>query len=490
MRTSSPSLLPPPSADLRKAAAGQFERANQVVATRNYDYGIRLLLSCCKLDPANLIYRQALRRTEKAKYNNNLRGHWLAWLTTWPGKARVRSALRSADYVKVLDIGEGVLARNPWEVSTQMALSEAADHLGLTDLAIWYLEQARQKAPRHQNLNRTLARLYEKRGNFTQAMALWDLLQKEKPSDGEAIRRLRDLAASETIARGQYSEAVGREDGNTADGPVFRPKVNNPQPVAEQSAKEELTPQQARFRRDSAPIRARLKENPTSASIYLQLARLCRETGDPEQATKTLNEGLAATGNAFELTAELLDLEIEPFRKNLALADEKLRAAPDDPELRKLRARLAREINNRELELWRQKADRFPNDMNARVEMGIRLLRNGQHDEAIRELQVARADTRVRWQALLQLGHCFKARNHWKLAQRNYDEALQCLPPGETNTRKELLYLLAQGLAENGELARAVELGQELANDDFGYRDISQLLDTWQTRLDKEKISG
>ena len=76
------STLPPPNPEHRRIAAGQFERANQVVATGNYDYGIRLLLSCCQLDPANLIYRQALRRTEKAKYRNNLRGSLLAWLLT------------------------------------------------------------------------------------------------------------------------------------------------------------------------------------------------------------------------------------------------------------------------------------------------------------------------------------------------------------------------------------------------------------------------
>ncbi len=75
-------VVPTPTPDQRRAAAGQFERANQVIVTGNYDYGIQLLLSCTALDPTNLIYRQALRRTAKAKYRNNMRGHWLAWLTT------------------------------------------------------------------------------------------------------------------------------------------------------------------------------------------------------------------------------------------------------------------------------------------------------------------------------------------------------------------------------------------------------------------------
>src|SRR6266446_1598762 len=118
------SILPSPSPEHRRVATGQFERANQVIASGDYDYGIRLLLSCCKLDPANLVYRQKLRRTQKLKYNNNLRGDWLA----------------------VLEHGEQVLVRNPWDVGTQMAMADAAEVLGLLDLAVWNLEQARQKA--------------------------------------------------------------------------------------------------------------------------------------------------------------------------------------------------------------------------------------------------------------------------------------------------------------------------------------------------------
>ena len=58
-------------------------------ATGNYDYGLKLLMSCCTLDRANLIYRQALRRTEKAKYKNNLRGSRLSWLNEMPRICRV-----------------------------------------------------------------------------------------------------------------------------------------------------------------------------------------------------------------------------------------------------------------------------------------------------------------------------------------------------------------------------------------------------------------
>src|SRR5262249_42863908 len=139
MPDSNASSLPSPSPEHRRIAAGQFDRANQVIATGNYDYGIRLLLSCCKLDPGNLTSRQALRRTEKTKYKNNLRGSWLAWLTTSTTRAKLKTARQRRDHLRVLELAENVLAKNPWDTGAQMDQAEAAEALGLRDLAIWTL---------------------------------------------------------------------------------------------------------------------------------------------------------------------------------------------------------------------------------------------------------------------------------------------------------------------------------------------------------------
>ena len=45
------SILPTPSPEQRRVTAGQFERANQVIAKGDFDYGVRLLLSCCHRTP-------------------------------------------------------------------------------------------------------------------------------------------------------------------------------------------------------------------------------------------------------------------------------------------------------------------------------------------------------------------------------------------------------------------------------------------------------
>src|SRR5262245_36281848 len=211
MADSPSSRLPSPSADHRRIAAERFEHARRAATTNNLDYAINLLITCCKLDPSNLIYRQELRRTQKAKHKNNLRGGFFAFLTTAKPKARLKAAKRGRDYLKVLEHGEEVLTRNPWDVGTQMDMADAADALGLIDLAIFILVQAREKDANDATLNRALARLYEKRGNFAEAIKLWDLVHQAVPGEVEATHKAKDLAAHETIQRGHYEEAAERD---------------------------------------------------------------------------------------------------------------------------------------------------------------------------------------------------------------------------------------------------------------------------------------
>ena len=52
-----------------------------------------------------------------------------------------------------------------------------------------------------------------------------------------------------------------------------------------------------------------------------------------------------------------------------------LRAHPSNKDLGRIRHRLVKEINTRELELHRLKADRFPTEMIHRFEVGVWLLR-------------------------------------------------------------------------------------------------------------------
>jgi tetratricopeptide (TPR) repeat protein len=479
--------LPSPTPEQRRVAAGQFERANEVLATGNHDYAIQLLVTCCTLDPANLIYRKALRLTQRAKYGNNLRGSRFALLTTSPARLRMKAAQRTGEHVKVLEYAEQILNRNPWDLGALSAMAETFGAAGETELAIWSLEQARPKDAENPKVNRALARMYERSGDYQRAMKFWHRVRKAEPADAEAQQKVKDLAARDTIVRGGYVDAlISAGDGvRSPESPARRTSQTEETPTERTvEAVSPVPPPPGPLAREAAPLIARLTADPTSADAYLQLALLYRRAGQLEAAAEVLTRGLAATANAFALASELAELEIEPFRQNLAVAEERLREEPQDEDVRRIRIRLLKEINTRELYLYRQKAERFPAELGHRLELGLRLLRAGQLDEAIRELQAARADARQQGRAYFYLGYAFRARHNGRLAQRNFEDALKTLPPEEGELRKEVLYQLATGAAEAGELKRALDYAHELANLDFWYKDIGRLMDEWQARVE------
>lgn len=477
--------VPSPSADQRRIAAERFERANQVVATGDFDYGIQLLLTCCKLDPGNLLFRQTLRRTQKAKFNNNMRGSRFSLLTTARSRTRMKVARRGQEWLKVLEAGEEILSSNPWDLGVQMDMAEACEALNLLDIGIFLLDQARQKYPKDPTVNRFLARLFEKRGNFSHAIALWQLVKEAVPGDLEAAHKAKDLAASETIQRGRYDKAGSEEHA----------KLTITSPAKGGDSK--TAPPVDRATREAAPILARLQTSPTDHHLYLQLAGVYRRHHQIDRARAAIEQGLGPTSNHYLLTLELLELDLEPFREDLEETENRMRALAESPpddsdpdaptldDLHKIRVKLLKEINARELEIFRLKADRFPTEMAHRIDLGVRLLRADRMDESIVELQQARKDPRLGWKASMYLGFCFKRRNNWRLAQRNFEEALSQVPTSEEGSRKDIMFHLASGLAESGDYAKAIDLGHELANIDFAYRDIGKLIDEWQTKLEE-----
>src|SRR5260370_1298309 len=390
MTTQSMCAAPRVSGEQRRIAAGRFERARQVIAMGDDDYDIQLLLTCCKLDPTTLVYRHLLRHTQKAKHHNNQRGSRLAFVRNSPRKARLHSAIGSGDFLKVLEWGEQVVVHNPWAPVTQMQMAEAVDALGLLDLAVWLLEQARQRDSQQVALNRALARLYEKRGNFARAITLWEMIRKVVPQDVEARHKGKDLSARETISRGRYEESA-------------KPSTNESEKDTEQFTASDgtaIAPPPDRVSREAAPLLARIAKAPAEPVPYLQLATVYSRAGQDDQAHDILNKGLQAPGEHFQILIAIMERDLTALRGELAITEKSLRRLPplaeseteEETELGSLHRRQTNEIAEREIALWRLNADHHPNHMSHRVELGIRLLPARQVDAPIVQLQIAKRE--------------------------------------------------------------------------------------------------
>src|SRR5205823_4857874 len=144
------------------------------------------------------------------------------------------------------------------------------------------------------------------------------LVKQADPSDQEAQHKGKDLAANETISRGRYEQTALRKRPEETDEPEDN---STPAPLEDGT---EIAPTNDRVARESAPLLARIATTPTDPLAYLQLAAVYTRGGRYDEARETLNNGLGPTGQHFQIRIELMELDLEPFRRNLAITEEKL----------------------------------------------------------------------------------------------------------------------------------------------------------------------
>jgi len=474
--------VPRPTPEQQRVAMGQFQRAQQVLLTGDLDYVIQLLFTCCKLDPLNFTYRRELRKAEKKKYKNNKKGSKTAFFKMPGIRARMKKAMLTKNYVQALEIGEEALKVNPWDTTIQLDMAAAADAVGALDVAIHIALEAREVDEMDPVVNRAAARLCEKSGRYSQAAKLWELVRLKKPLDEEAQKKCKDLAATDTIIKGNYEGATtpaAAQPGQTGKAAGGKPAPPTTDGEAEEKASP-IRPASERIEQEVAKLKKHTETDPTHVNSWLSLANAYRKLGQLDKVRATLEEALGPTGGDFEIATEIAQLDIEDLRRNLVVAEHKLREKPSDEKLKAIVIKQKKEINTRELELYRQRSERYPNNKNFSYELGVRLLRAGQVDEAIGEFQGVRGDPKLTWKALYHLGLCFEAKKERRLAQRNFEEALQNLPPGDTAARKDILYHLARGHADQGDHAKALQYAYDLANLEYGYKDIGKLIEAWK----------
>lgn len=465
--------IPEPSAEQRRSATQLAERARQAVNTFNLDYAIDLLQTCCRLDPANLIYRKSLRQAVRLKYRTRSPSFWRGGLRIWWSRWRLRKALAAQRFAAVLESGEAILSRYPWDTATPLLMAQAAEAWGLPEVGIFVLDQARIDHPRHLGIHRQMAMLLEKQGRFMQAIRHWQEVARLDPADAQAARKVKDLAAVSTIQSGQYDEKTRGEEGV----------------MGRLSGTEESNSTQAKpaIKLKIEGLRKKIAADPRQPQPYVQLAKVLQESDQWEDARTVLERGLADTHQHFDLRLAMESLEIEFFRRDLRLCQEQQKQDPSLPEIRQQVVRLQKEILARELAFYRHQADLMPKDMTLRFELGVRLWQSRLHEEATAEFLLACKDPSLRDRCQIYLGHCFRARRNWPLARKHYEQALAHATA--VDDMKHLLFCLAQAAAEHSDWPMAVQFGAELAELDENHEDIGTLLSQWKQHISDPTVA-
>ena len=440
-----------------------FKYGNDAALKNNFAYAIQMYQEACKLVPENLTYRQALRGIERRKFGNEpSKVGRLIGARLQPIRLRLRTAKAKGQWAHVLEVCEEAFVHDPWNVDTAREMAEAAEHLGLKEVARFALESVYAQAGDDLHFLRHQARVYELNADYQQAINCWERVRKLSPTDENAKRQINALSANATIARSGLGEAIQRATAGNA--------VPEPAAAADlEEMKRQALPPEERLRKE-------IEEQPDRVGRYLELADLHKRHNRLDEAERVLARGLKANPHDEVLRTAHAGIQMARLRRAIDAYTQRVRDNPDDPEAQSKLNQLREKLDHYELKELRRRLEVHPEDLDLHYQLGLLLVRLGQPGAAVAEFQQARSSPKLKVQALFQAGLAFEADSNPKLAERSLQDALKAADPGDQALLNTINYHLGRIYEALGQVAKAEEHYNEVAANDYAFRDVAQRL--------------
>ena len=442
-----------------------FGYGNDAAQKGNDVYAAQMYKEACKLAPENLVYRQSLRGVQRRKFGNDpSKVGRMVGLKLQGLRVKIGLAKRSQKWGEVLDLCEEVLAQSPWDLDASVNAAEAAENLGHKKIAQYLIEAVIPQGEKDERFLRDAAHFEEFAEDFEKAIWCWGKLKALLPQDEEARKKVNDLTAKAAIKKSGLQESIDKHKGKVGSS---GPEKDLP-PDAEELRRHMITPEQ-RYLKE-------MEETPERIGPYLALAEHYKMEGRLKEAEDVLAKGVKANPEDNYLKGAYAEVQISRIKQAIDVFTRKVAKEPHDPEPRQKLEQLKIALYKYELKEIRRKVGHAPDDLKLRMLLGKKLAEGGKHDEAIAEFQQARNSPELKVQALLQAGLSFKANGVSKLAERNFEDAIRAVDMKDIATLNELHYNLGLLAEEQGNKAIAEEHFNEVAANDYSYRDVAQRL--------------
>ncbi len=435
----------------------------------DFDYAHDMLLQCVKNDPGNLVYVEAFLDNLQKKHNNKKK-------SGGSGGRALKKAVKENEWAEVLKQGPELLKSNPWDASTLRPMADACAAYGFNEVELRYLKNALDANPKDVDINKHCAHSLARVGQFDQAMAVWRRIGELRKKDPEVDKMISQLTLDKTrilSGLGDDENATGRvvNEGLSAkaDAPKAAPSIGVSESHAPKRREIQLTPRQR--------LERAISDDPEIVENYFQLADLHMGEGRAPEAVLILQKALAVSGGNFKVQEKLEAAEVEQMRLHVAVA-EKRAAHEGTDEATDLVKQLRDELHRRELEIYARRCERHPEDVQLKLELGVRLKRVGNFEEAEKTLMEVRKVPELKAAATIELGECLQQQQKYSNALQFYQRAVELTEQGDETLRKLALYragMLAGGLKQYDSAEKWLKTLLKLDPD---YRDA-------QARLDK-----
>ncbi len=422
----------------------------------NFDYVTDLLTQCVTGDPGNFVYTQAFLSNLKKKYSNNKHGSRGAKFTTVGSRSAVKKAVGHKDWNRAIAAGLDVLKANPWDAGALLNMAAAAEEAGYLDVQMAYLKAALDGSPREPDVIRPCAVALAKRKQFDQAIVLWHRVEEVRPGDEEASRAIGNLTVEKTIDKSGLDKKDPSKSRFAKEG-----QAQLQDATVDVSSIEKLEKTIAR--------------KPNELSNYLELAELYLRDEQFAKAEGVLAKACEIVPDDANVREKWEDAQLRSLRQQLSQTEKDAKAGDD-----KAKARykaLRKEILRKELDVYRHRCERYPNNLPFKYELGLRYRYCGMYNEAIKEFQQAKNDPRRKGPCLYELARCFEQIQQPRLAMSHYQAAVEEIPDRDDLNKKKALYDAGRLAMTQKHLDTAERLLNRLAEMEFGYKDVSALLD-------------
>jgi tetratricopeptide (TPR) repeat protein len=440
----------------------QYEKGKSAFDRQNFDYAIAIFNTVLEQEPAFYDCREALRASQhkKSAGGTGFFKKMLSGAGSSPLLAKGQLALMKQP-VDALKIAEQILNGDPNSAAGHKLLGEAAMLAELPKTAILSLEIVVRNSPKDEDAKKSLARAYSAAGQGEKAERIFAELMRLHPNDLRLLEELKDISARKTLAEGGY-EALSDGKGSYRD--ILK---NKDQAVALEQENRQVKSDDV-AERMIQDYEARLVDEPNNLKILRSMAELYDQKKDYDRALETYQRIIAMEGSADASLQK--DIAATTVRKlDAAIAQLDLQ----DPAMAEKAKQLQIERDQFLLAEAEQRAERYPNDLGIRFELGKLYFQTGKISEAIREFQKSQNNPHKRIMSFSYLGQCFAQRGMNDMAASSLQKALKEKLVFDEE-KKEIIYALGQVLEKMGKKEEAMDQYKQIYEVDSGFKDIAK----------------
>ena len=392
----------------------QYEKGKSAFDRKNFDYAIAIFNQVLAQEPAFYDCREALRASQfkKAGGGGGFFKKMLSGAGNSPLLAKGQLALMK-DPVDALKIAEQILNSDPNSAAGHKLLGEAAMLAELPKTAILSLEIATKASPKDEDIRKNLARAYSAAGEGDKAEAIFAELMRLHPTDLRLVQELKDISAQKTLSEGGY-EALAGGKGSYRD--ILKDKD---QAVAMEQESRQVKSEDLAIK-EIAKYEEQLAKEPGNLKLLRNVAELYDQQKDFDKALATYQRIVDQEGNTDASLQKVIgETKVRKFNHAIEQLD------PQTPGAAEKIKQLEGERDAFLLAECEQRAEKYPNDLLIRFDLGKLYFQTGKISEAIKEFQKAQNNPSKRLQSLNYLGQCFAMRGMNDMAAHKLEDRHQ-----------------------------------------------------------------